>query len=631
MADGNAHLDVTRVHIERDSDPHLRDKLIERFVNLSGTLTRESSVAGVAKAIGTAALALSGAPRVAVYRRLEDGRTVCLWSQGFPAKQADRAPAMDVSDSGPVLLADQASWPLVRGGKMIGFVVCGFETPHDWSSSEVDILLALALHGAAALERAHLIENSGGRAEPEQYNAQIAEVLGIAQAESAQLAEAQRELEAQHARLVRARRTLGAVNVWLLALRHELRAELARLSAEHARVSKALDEMASEDKRLDAARQTVGPQLDAADQALERAHTRLAAISPVLGETAATHTLPQPGPSRQPLVNEGSNREPFVDDGRGRRTLVDDAPNRKPPADDGPNRKPPVDDARVSTAKRLSEAEHAKLLEALGLASPRPAEAREIPQPAAAPSLGPAPEPATETPPPESRPTAEPEFSYELGGPLPVSHAPEDLYPLLIARAAELLRANGQPLTAEQQLAILGRALDDRDGHRAGYGERLASWSEAVAGLLGCGREEMEDIRRAALLHDLGKVGVPEAILRTMSVHTDGERSIMRLEPIVAEQILRPVKGMEAVALILRHRYERWDGKGYPDGLQGSQIPLGARILGAVDAYGAMTTVRRYRTMVYALDAVAELRHCAGSQFDPRVVEAFCGVLKREQ
>lgn len=599
MAENNAHPDVTRVHIDRDSDPRLRDKMTERFVGLSGTLTQASSVAGVAKAIGTAALTLSHAQRAAVYRRPEDGGAVCLWSQGFPAKQADRVAAADGLESGPVLLPEQASWPLVRGGKTIGFVVCGFETPRGWSSSEVDVMLALALHGAAALERAFLSENSGGRAEAEQYNARIAEALGIAQVESARLVEAQRELEAQHARLVRSRRTLGAVNVWLLALRQELRAELARLAAEHARVSKALDEMASDGTRLDAARQTVGSQLDAADQTLERERARYAAMSAAPGETAA----PEPGLSSQP------------------------------PANDGPNRKQPADDARLSNAKRLSEAEHAKLLEALGLASPRPAEARDLPQSASTPSPEPAPEPAAETPPasPESRPATDHEFSYELGGPLPASHGLEDLYRLLVERAAELLRANGRPLTPEQQIAILGRALDDRDGHRAGYGERLASWAEAVAGLLGCSREEIADIRRAGLLHDLGKVGVPEAILRTMSVHTDGERSIMRLEPVVAEQILRPVKGMEGVAAILRHRYEQWDGKGYPDGLQGNQIPVGARILGAIDAYGAMTTVRRYRSMVYSLDAVAELRHCAGTQFDPRVVEAFCGVLKREQ
>jgi HD-GYP domain-containing protein (c-di-GMP phosphodiesterase class II) len=470
-------------------------------------------------------------------------------------------------------------------------------------------MLALALHGAAALERAFLSENSSGRGDAEQDNARIAEALGIAQVESARLVEAQRELEAQHARLVRSRHTLGAVNVWLLALRQELRAELARLSAEHARVSKALDEMASDEKRLDAARQTVGAQLDAADQTLERERTRHAAMSPALGETAA----PKPGSSSQPPANDGQSR--------------------KAPANDSPNRTQPADDARLSNARRLSEAEHATLLEALGLASPRPAEARDLPQSASAPSPEPASEPAAETPPssPESRPAADHEFSYELGGPLPASHALEDLYPLLVERAAQLLRANGRPLTAEQEIAILGRALDDRDGHRAGYGERLASWGEAVAGLLGCSREEIADIRRAALLHDLGKVGVPEAILRTMSVHTDGERSIMRLEPVVAEQILRPVKGMEGVAAVLRHRYERWDGKGYPDGLQDNQIPVGARILGALDAYGAMTSVRRYRTMVYSLDAVAELRHCAGTQFDPRVVEAFCSVLKRAQ
>jgi len=592
MADDNVHPHGTLAPFGRESaDPHLREKLIEHFINLSGTFAQESSPAGIAKAIGTAALSLTGARRAAVCRCADDGSTVCLWSHGFTAAQAERAATAVGIESGPVLLADQALWPLIRGGRTIGLVVCGFSAPREWSASEIEVASALALHGAAALERALRSEAPGGRAEAESHNTRISEALRLMQAEGAQLVETQRELEAQHARLIRTRRTLGAVNVWMLALRQDLKAELARLAAEQARVLKALEDAASEDRRLDAARETLGPQLDAADQALDRAGALTAVVRAQL-DTRAPQPDPRPTPS--------------------------------------------ADDVRLANAKRLSEAEHAKLLEALGLGGMPPAETQEVQEPEAEaevpPPVPPAAEPEPEPPVPDEGPSnGEPEFSYELGGPLPASRTLDDLYPMLVERAAELLHANGRPLTVEQRLAILGRALDDRDGHRAGYGERLAAWAEAVAGMLGCTGEEIADIRCAALLHDLGKVAVPEAILRTADQLTDANRSVVRVEPIVAEQILRPVKGMEGVAVILRHRYERWDGKGYPDGLQGNHIPFGARILAVVDAFGAMTTVRRYRTMVYSLDAVVELRQCAGTQFDPRVVEAFCSVLKREQ
>jgi HD-GYP domain-containing protein (c-di-GMP phosphodiesterase class II) len=626
VAKSEIHREVTPAHSDRESaNPHLRGKLIEHFINLSGTLTQESSVAGVAEAIGTAALALTGAQKTAVYRCSVDPGVVSLWSRGFSAEQIDRIAAMDGIRAEPVLLSDLASWPMVHRSKPVGVVVCGFELPRDWSSSEIEVALALALHGGAALARTLLLEDAaGGRVEADQDNARIAEALRLVEVESAQLLEAQAQLEAHCARILRTRQALGGVNVWMLALQHELRTEQARLAAEQTRVLKAIEKVAAEDRRLVAVRETLGVQLTAADETLESESARLAAMcrAPVQGHAPET------------LESESA-----------RLAAMCRAPVEGRALEAGAGRTSAEDDTRLADIKRwLSEIEHAKFMEAPGAGGAGPAESPDVPQTTGAPPL----DPLADTPqrtgaksalktaqetlsPQPHRPTADPPFSYELGGPLPAPGAPEDMYPMLVDRAAELLHAKGRPLTAEQQLTILGRALDDRDGHRAGYGERLAQRSVAIAALLGCGQDEIADIHRAALLHDLGKIAVPEKILHTARGLSDEERTAVRLVPIVAEQVLRSVKGMERVATILRHRYEQWEGRGYPDGLHGTDISLGARILAVTDTYGVMTTERRYRTMIYRLDAVAELKHCAGKQFDPKVIEAFCIVLQRER
>lgn len=604
MADGGVPQGGTLVHRDQDS-PALpsRGDLIERFISLSGTLTRPSTVAGAAEAIGAAALALTGGRHGAVYLHAANGETTCVWAShnGFPQHRGPSGP-------GPVLLSDLrdlpqddevrraaeregyralAYWPLSRAGTTIGSIACYFDAPRSWSPAELDVMFALALQGAAALERA-LRSDGPDRAvaEVDAEDARIAEALRILQAESAELFETHRELEAQNGRLIQARQELSALNVWFLAVQNELQAERARLAAEQVQLTKTRDDLASEDARLTAAREALETQIAAARQELEKESARLAEMR---RELLDTHT-PQTETRREP----------------------------------------PADQTRVSDARRALEEESARLMEALEIDSPPRADAPKVLEPAMAPA-----EPSTDPAPAQSPSNggahpAGPGSAYELGGPLPAPRAVEEVYPLLVERAAKLLNQERGSLKAEEQVAMLGRALDDRDGHRAGYSERIAAWTEATAGMLGCGRDDIADVRRAALLHDLGKIGVPEAILRATARLTEQERRIVRSVPTLAEQVLRPVKGMQGVAAILRHRYEQWDGKGYPDGLKGDKIPLGARILAVVEAYGVMTTVRPYRAMVYSLDAVAELRRCAGAQFDPRVVEAFCNVLKRE-
>ncbi len=177
-------------------------------------------------------------------------------------------------------------------------------------------------------------------------------------------------------------------------------------------------------------------------------------------------------------------------------------------------------------------------------------------------------------------------------------------------------------------LALAG-VVDARDTYTADHSERIAMWAEAVARSMGCGKEEVQDIRRAARLHDIGKIGIPDSILLKPMGLTDAEWAVMRRHPLIGSEILMSVQRMRGVAKLVRHHQERWDGTGYPDGLLGEEIPLGARILAVVDAYSAITDDRPYKRARTHNDAIAEIRRCARAQFDPDVVEVFCHVVEQ--
>ncbi len=176
----------------------------------------------------------------------------------------------------------------------------------------------------------------------------------------------------------------------------------------------------------------------------------------------------------------------------------------------------------------------------------------------------------------------------------------------------------------------LARAVDVRDAYTADHSERMARWAEALATRLGCPPGEAREVYWAALLHDIGKLGIPDAVLRKPGPLTAEEWEVVRRHPALGEQILRPVRRLAGVARLVRHHQERWDGTGYPDRLRGGQIPLGARILAVVDAYVAMTDQRPYRPARSHEEALAELQRCAGTQFDPEVVQAFVELLAEE-
>ncbi len=170
-------------------------------------------------------------------------------------------------------------------------------------------------------------------------------------------------------------------------------------------------------------------------------------------------------------------------------------------------------------------------------------------------------------------------------------------------------------------------ALLERDRYTGEHSEAVIEMSGAVARNLGLNMPEVARVKSAALLHDIGKVAIPDEILHKPGPLTDDEWRLMKEHPVIGERILRVLPGLGNVARIVRHEHERWDGGGYPDGLEGEEIPLGSRIIIAADTYHAITSDRPYRAKRSHSEAVEELTRCAGTQFDPNVTAALIGFL----
>jgi hypothetical protein len=176
----------------------------------------------------------------------------------------------------------------------------------------------------------------------------------------------------------------------------------------------------------------------------------------------------------------------------------------------------------------------------------------------------------------------------------------------------------------------LATAMDLRDRRTAAHSEDVAVLARTVGEMLQLEQPALVELEFAARLHDVGKIRVPDAVLNKPGPLDPEEREVMRCHSAWGAETLSGVPGLEVVATLVRFHHERWDGRGYPDGLTGACIPLASRIIAVCDAFGAMTCDRPYRAGVSASQALDELRSGAGTQFDPAVVDAFCEAVAQQ-
>lgn len=174
-----------------------------------------------------------------------------------------------------------------------------------------------------------------------------------------------------------------------------------------------------------------------------------------------------------------------------------------------------------------------------------------------------------------------------------------------------------------QTVASLVTALEAKDAYTCGHSHRIMELAVAMADEIGVVEEQRDSVRLGSLLHDIGKIGVPLSILHKRDKLSVEELSVCRRHPEAGAHILRNIGGLEGVALAVLHHHEYFDGRGYPSGLAGEEIPLASRILSITDTYDAITSDRPYRRGSTHDFAVAEIRRCSGTQFDPAAVEAF--------
>jgi HD domain/PilZ domain len=175
----------------------------------------------------------------------------------------------------------------------------------------------------------------------------------------------------------------------------------------------------------------------------------------------------------------------------------------------------------------------------------------------------------------------------------------------------------------DELLEVLGLALDFRDNDTAGHSRRVAQYSMEIAKAVGCSSDELLHINRGAYLHDLGKIAIPDAILFKAGELTAEEWEVMKTHPWLGYNLLTRISLLAPVGAILLSHHERFDGTGYPQGLKGEEIPVGARIFAIADTLDAMTSDRPYRKGKPYSDARDEVARQSGRQFDPAVVEAF--------
>lgn len=204
------------------------------------------------------------------------------------------------------------------------------------------------------------------------------------------------------------------------------------------------------------------------------------------------------------------------------------------------------------------------------------------------------------------------------------------LAPLFVARWA-FVQYGAEVAVHERTLNALVMAVETKDPHSAGHSGRVAQLCEWIAEALGLGFKEIQDVRTAGMLHDLGKVAVPTRLLRSRRQLTDDELLLMGNHPLEGVEMLQEIDFLRDSREAIAHHHERFDGRGYPHGLNGERIPLAARIVAVADAFDALTTARSYRPAHTSAEAVKELTRRGGTQLDPLVVAALGRALHRHE
>lgn len=190
-------------------------------------------------------------------------------------------------------------------------------------------------------------------------------------------------------------------------------------------------------------------------------------------------------------------------------------------------------------------------------------------------------------------------------------------------RLADSLQATDPQEAAWHTLDSLVAAVNEHDSYTGGHSGRVARLAGDLGRVVGLDREQQIFVRQAALVHDVGKISIPDALLKKRSPLTDEELHLVRLHPIMGASILSRMPGMEKLVTVVLHHHEHWDGTGYPSGLREIEIPLESRMIAITDAFDAMTSNGAGGAEMRSEDALAELRRCSATQFDPMLVDAM--------
>ena len=181
-----------------------------------------------------------------------------------------------------------------------------------------------------------------------------------------------------------------------------------------------------------------------------------------------------------------------------------------------------------------------------------------------------------------------------------------------------------------QIVTALAAAIDAKDNYTNGHSSRVAEYSKMIAAHCGYSKEDQNEIYMAGLLHDVGKIGVPDEVINKQSKLTDEEFELIKKHPVIGNSILESIKERPKLAIGARWHHERYDGKGYPDGLAGKNIPDVARIIAVADAYDAMTSKRSYRDVLPREKVIEEIKTHSGTQFDPVFAQAMLELIEKD-